>query len=443
MRRAFISLYGLIVISVIAVGWGLDRLWNAYLPDDTQASGHQLLINVLQIVANERLDDHDQVFTRLADELNLDVTIVPVNAFAQSTVLDQMLSGGVVEVQAEDANRTLYQLMPDKKTVMRLRIRDLPSGNPFIYDLLLAIFYSSLAIVVFLWVWPLSRDLNKLEKQTRILGREDVPERLFIGPTSAVYDLAEAFRSMSRRIQELLASHREMTYAVSHELRTPLARMKFALEMAVNSSDVKKIHVKLIGVKEDVAEMDALVNQLLAYAGFEQGEQSLNFQSGDMGSMLLQLAERVKSSYPNSTPHFQVRDQIGRDVRCEWVLMERAVLNLLHNAQRFATSQVLVTLCRSGSELSIQVEDDGPGIPAEDRLRVLNSFVRLTNPVNSKSRGFGLGLAIVQRVMTWHRGRVDIAESTLGGAKVSLVWPDTNDVEPSPASLVLGATPKK
>lgn len=431
MRRAFLSLYGLIVMSVIALGWGLDRLWNYYAPDVNVTQYHLELVDALtSVLDTDAVDLHQAVMT-LRRNRDIDIQLFPLDAFAQSQLLSQIESGGPVEVRHARDLSSVYQLLPNHTQVMRIQVPEPHTNEPFFYDLLLVVFYGSLAVVVFLWTWPLSRDLAKLEKQTRILGKEAIPESLKIGPTSAIYDVALAFQRMSDRIQELIASHREMTYAVSHELRTPLARMKFALEIAGHQQTPDRMREKLDGLREDVSEMDALVTQLLTYAGFEQGEQNLDFQKGDLQGMINQLIDQVTRHSGKERPSIHIVSTATGMVNCEWCLMERAVHNLLVNALRFAHQRIEVSLGRDDHHVWVSVADDGPGIPEEDWHRVLNSFVRLTNHTNSQSRGFGLGLAIVQRVMKWHCGEVIIDRSHLGGASVTLRWPNSLPGGPS------------
>lgn len=423
MRRAFLSLYGLIVISVIAIGWGLDRLWNNYFANTAAPSTQQELVVTMAGILDQQDTDFQAKMDLIAKPGSTQIKVFPIGSFAQSNLLAQIQQGRPVEVHQQRDTLTIYQLLPRRQSVLRLEISQPEAGDPFFYDLMLVVFYGSLALVVFLWMWPLSRDLAKLEKQTRILGKAPLPASLHIGPASAIYDLADAFQRMSERIQELLATHKEMTYAVSHELRTPLARMKFALEIAATHQEPQKILEKLDSVRQDVTEMDALVSQLLAYAGFEQGEQTMDFQQGDLQAMVEHLLERMQSDKSKKPIEVAVSSKLTGAVRCEWCLMERAILNLLLNACRFAQRQVIVKLIQDDYFNHVVVVDDGPGIAIEDRQRVLSSFVRLTNHTNSQERGFGLGLAIVQRVMTWHQGVIEISDSELGGTAVELRWP--------------------
>jgi signal transduction histidine kinase len=110
-------------------------------------------------------------------------------------------------------------------------------------------------------------------------------------------------------------------------------------------------------------------------------------------------------------------------VVCDGHLFETVLKNLLYNAARFAATEVRVSFATEGGENRLLVDDDGPGIPEKDRARVFDSFVQL-EMVAGKKRGFGLGLAIVRRAIEWHAGKVSIAASPLGGARIAAVWPE-------------------
>jgi two-component system OmpR family sensor kinase len=98
------------------------------------------------------------------------------------------------------------------------------------------------------------------------------------------------------------------------------------------------------------------------------------------------------------------------------------IRNLLYNAARFAKHDMRVTFNVHDGLNQLIVDDDGPGIPAQERQRVFESFVQLDNP-GAKKVGFGLGLAIVKRAMEWHGGNVSISQSPYGGARVCAEWP--------------------
>lgn len=429
MKRAFLSLYVLIVISVVAVGWGLDKLLQLYTPASSVTQAEVDLLNLIEYQLAQAPEGQEKAALQaLNARLQTELVLFDAGDLAASQLAESIGLGDVVAVNNQHGDRLLYRQWPETGQILSLKRAAGEQVRPLLYDLLLVVFYGSIALVVFFWVWPLSRDLRKLEKQTRLVGKDQLPEQLHIHQSSTVYDLAQAFNRMAQRVRNLLASHKEMTYAVSHELRTPLARMKFGLEMANQIRDPERVQQHLVGVRADVTEMDLLINQLLAYAGFEQTEQQLDLQAGDLRPLVDQLIERITATAPDRPLQFVVDDHLaGQPVTCEWHLMERALINLLQNAQRFANSQVAITLeCRNG-HFVITVDDDGPGVPVEERERILQSFVRLANHSNAQSRGFGLGLAIVKRIATWHDGSVMVDTAPIGGARFIVTWPQSKN----------------
>src|SRR5690606_294151 len=143
----------------------------------------------------------------------------------------------------------------------------------------------------------------------------------------------------------------------------------------------------------------SLINELLAYAGFEQEEHSLDFQPGDLEALIKGLLESGEN--PDGLC-FEVDNQLGAEpVYCEWYLMERALHNLIQNARRYARARIKITIARVDGHYRVDVDDDGVGVPEQERERIFNSFVRLRTETNKEKSGFGLGLAIVKRIMKW------------------------------------------
>lgn len=422
MNRAFLSLYLIIVISVVAIGWGIDQLWEAYTPHTpvTPYENHFFALVEDRIAALDETEREPEL-NRLAQRLNIEIALYTLDELAQSSLGEKIREGEVVTVFDENGKRIAYKLLADTGRVLSI-IQPFPDPeNDFVYEVLLVVFYLGIAVVVYFWVWPLSRDLKVLEKQTRNVGRDGVADRVQLSSRSHVSHLALAFNRMADRIRELIDSHKEMTYAVSHELRTPLARMKFALQMANDATDREKVNKQLNSIKKDVSEMDGLINELLTYAGFEQEDQSLDFKPGDLEALVKTLLETGERS---DDVQISVENNLGvRPVYCEWYLMERALHNLIQNAKRYAKTRIKITISCSEENFLVEVEDDGPGIPIEERERIFNSFVRLRTETNKEKSGFGLGLAIVKRIMKWHHGEALAGHSQLGGARFALTWP--------------------
>jgi two-component system, OmpR family, sensor kinase len=293
--------------------------------------------------------------------------------------------------------------------------------NP-LYFIFITLFYSAIALVIFLWVWPLSRDLSRLIQHTREVGAQGTPASISLSKGSLLSPFANAFNAMAARLGDIMRSQKEMTYAVSHELRTPLARMKFALAMTEDLQLAPGPLRQLESVKRDVVEMEGLINSLLAYATFEQKAEPLDQREGHMEALICTMAQRfdnplgIKITVCNESPE--------TIFVCEWGLMQTALHNLLQNALGFAGQNIIVTMGASEQSYWVTVEDDGPGVPEAQREHIFESFVRLYGESNlNRHSGFGLGLAIVKRVITWHRGSVICSQAAQGGAKFKLQWP--------------------
>lgn len=439
MNRAFITLYLFLVASVVLIGWGLNQFWESVAPEQEPSAEIHALFQLIEHDLLVQQPQSEQGYNNSARQINAQLEIhlelLPLDDLAQSAAMHDLHAGKILAATS-DNNVVWYKRLAQTDQVIMLSIPvDDDSESP-VYRVLLLVFYLGIALVIYLWVWPLSRDSKKLESQTRTLGKDGVPDTLQISPTSTLYPLAQAFNHMAQRLRELIASHREMTNAVSHELRTPLARMKFALAMIEEEKLDEKGRRQLRSVEQDIAEMESLISALLAYAGFEQKTQQLKQTSGYMRDLLDELQLRFARRHPRQDQrHLQLEIcdiTNNAEFVCEWKLIETVLQNFINNAARYAKSRIRIELMQTNSEYIIAVEDDGPGIPASERERVFDSFVRLyyaeqdgdQTSGNSTTGGFGLGLAIVKRIMQWHHGSAQFVEpETLGGARAQIRWP--------------------
>lgn len=436
MNRAFITLYFFIVASVVLIGWGLNQFWETVAPEPEPSAEIQAVFLLLEqdLAQPQQGAELIAAAQQLSRALNISVEILALDDVAQSAALQELHAGKILSSSSEQQT-IWYKRLADTDQVVMLGVpHDHDQESP-LYNLLLIVFYLAIALAIYLWVWPLSRDSKKLEVQTRALGKDGVPESLNISPTSTLYPLARAFNQMAQRLRELIASHREMTNAVSHELRTPLARMKFALAMIEEEKLNEKDKRQLRSLEQDVAEMESLISALLNYAGFEQKTQQLVQTRGHMRDLLddLQLRFERQQQHHQRLLQLDICDTTGNaEFVCEWKLIETVLQNFINNAARYAQAHIRIELMQTEREYIIAVEDDGPGIPVDKRERVFDSFVRLyyepqsegENPKGSSTGGFGLGLAIVKRIMQWHNGCAEFVDPTqLGGARAQVRWP--------------------
>ena len=241
-------------------------------------------------------------------------------------------------------------------------------------------------------------------------------------PVPAARDeIAELARTTNATLAKLEASvgqQRRFIADASHELRSPIAVLRTRLEVGAEHPELLRPD-QLVA---DVVRLQTLAADLLLLARLDAGEQAAP------GAVDLTDLVREEVARRAGTDRLPVRLDVeeGVRVRGNRSPLERVLGNLLDNAQRHACSEVRVRLAvRADGTADMEVADDGPGVPAAERGRVFERFVRLDEGRGRDAGGAGLGLAIVRDVVRAYGGNVSIRESTSEGAvfRVSLPPP--------------------
>ena len=268
---------------------------------------------------------------------------------------------------------------------------------------------------------PAWRDLRALRRAADALagGHFDTPlpalrSRLFA-------PVGEAGRAALTRLGAALAAQRELTGAVSHELRTPLARLRFAIDALAGEEDPARREAAAQACERDIDELDALIDASLVFARLDLGAWQARPEPGDLAALLAHEARTLAPLLEGRAlaTTLALPGPVDFDAR----LLPYAVRNGLRNAARYARGRVGLSAWREGGDVLVAVDDDGEGIPPAQREAVFQPFRRLDRSRDRASGGFGLGLAIVARVMQQHGGRASVESSPLGGARLLLRWP--------------------
>lgn len=423
MARHFLGLYLLIAATLAAASWAQDALLRLYTRTDAvEDVPMALAVSIVKARLRELPEAQWKTeVTALAATSGIDMELFSVADLAGRQTLNRLARGGIAHMQESGQQPWALKELDDGHVLALKSVEsDVRRGA---FDWLLTVgFYAAIAFVIMIWLWPLTRDLRSLEASARRFGDRNWHFNVTVKPRSPVYSLAATFRKMAVRIDGLIASHRDMSNAVSHEIRTPLSRMKFEIELALAAGSLSEAHERLAHIKADIGAINDLVNATMEYAILERADIVLNVGRHDFSELIPAIAESARS---NSGCNRRVVTDIGGkldQVVCDVHLLESAYKNLLYNAMRFAKRDVRVTFEAGDSINRLTVEDDGPGIPMEDRDRIFESFVQLQRGGEVK-QGFGLGLAIVKRVMEWHDGGVVMDTSPLGGARFTATWP--------------------
>ncbi|MFM0737310.1 ATP-binding protein [Paraburkholderia xenovorans] len=276
------------------------------------------------------------------------------------------------------------------------------------------------AISAYRWMRPVWLDLVMVRERAidftggRFNTRARESHSVIIGP------LARTLNALAERMERLIAAQRELTNGISHELRTPLARVRFAVESLREPASAAEYQGALASIDQDVTELDELIDMSLTYARLEYSSLQSNLESTS-------LVAWFDAQIVDATLLYQDKQIVSRTeaapalrVVMDKRLMSYAMRNLLRNASRYARSRIVVGLELRHGNVEIYVEDDGAGVPPEQREHIFNAFVRL----DRQTRGYGLGLAISQQVLRAHHGRIAVTDPvTLTGARFEISWP--------------------
>ena len=278
-------------------------------------------------------------------------------------------------------------------------------------------------IALWFWVRPVWRDLEALRQTARALGDGNFESRSPPARSQLFAPLSDTMNNMAERVQQLLATHRELACGISHELRTPIARMRFALEMLTETDEQAERERLWAMMEADLEELDHLIDTSLTYARFEREAPEAHFSSVQFASWLEDEVEAVRLLGRNlnitvDTSPLPEKLSIDLDRKA----MPYALRNLLRNAFKYAGKEVTVSAEILGEQIVIHVDDDGIGIPPEEREHVFSAFTRLDRSRDRSTGGYGLGLAITRRVLELHGGTAIAEASPLGGARFTLSW---------------------
>jgi two-component system osmolarity sensor histidine kinase EnvZ len=223
-----------------------------------------------------------------------------------------------------------------------------------------------------------------------------------------VRQAAMAFIRMRERIERQIRQRTEMLAGVSHDLRTPLTRMRLELELLGDDTAAAEL-------KSDVAEMERLVH---LYLDFARGEGTETTVDTDIAELIEDVAAVARRE---GTPLSLERlDELVLPVRPN--ALRRCLGNLIANARRYGR-HVWLTSVPVEDGLDILIDDDGPGIPATERERVFQPFIRLDASRNPSTGGIGLGLTIARDVARGHGGDVRLETSPHGGLRARVHLP--------------------
>lgn len=296
------------------------------------------------------------------------------------------------------------------------------------YTLLVALFLIGGFLMSRVIVRPLVRQSRVIIRASNEMADGNLAVQVSRKRVPNLPELGVSFNKMAGRIRTILLSQRQLLQDVSHEIRTPLARARFGLEMLRDQTEQQPAGEQLMDqIDETIDQLDRLLGELLEYSRLADQDRLLGRnETLDPAAILRACRDRVSLEQERGlVVEMEVPGGGLPQIRGNGRELARAVDNLVANALRFAKGKVILRAEVFEGAVELSVEDDGPGIPLEQRERVLEPFVQ----VERQSGHTGLGLAIVQRIVHGHGGELLLDDSRqLGGAWMRIRLPLDPDV---------------
>lgn len=228
-----------------------------------------------------------------------------------------------------------------------------------------------------------------------------------------------------RRVARAEAAQRRFVSDASHELRSPVATVRQHAEVALAHPAGADAGVLAGTVLDEAVRMQRLVDDLLLLARADEDAIRPPRHPIDLDDLVFEEARRLREQ-PKGPSVDSHGVSAGR-VRGDEDALRRVVRNLGENAARHARSQVALTLGEAGGTVRLDVDDDGPGVPENERARIFDRFVRLDEARARREGGAGLGLAIVAELVAAHGGTVAVGTAPeLGGARFTVRLPTSH-----------------
>ena len=323
-----------------------------------------------------------------------------------------------------------------------------PRGMP-IPGLIILIITSGL--VCYLLSWFLTKPIVRLRAATRQLAAGDLTARSGAPPTKRrdeVAGLMRDFDAMAERMETLVKAQSRLLNDISHELRSPLARLNVALGLARQRTDMESDEM-LDRIELEASRLNELIGRILTLARLEDGEQRVPQTPVPLDEIVSNVAEDAEFEAQARHCHVHTTIPDGEwGVRGNASLLHSAVENVVRNAIRYTQERTSVEIELASQEgdqgpvAVLTVSDSGPGVPPDSLEKLFEPFYRLDDARGRLTGGVGLGLAITERAVRFHGGKVSAHNRSEGGLRVEIRLPlisRTERVTRQPEPVPLGS----
>ncbi len=382
---------------------------------------------IIEIIETYPQDSDFEQITKLAREkLSLNISVLPPDPFPPAvgkpffSLLDDTLRSEITQQIGRpfwidtvgDSNILEIRIRLEKPdNVLRVFVRrsQAYASNSHIFLVWMVGTSLVLCLVAILFLRNQIRPIQKLSDAADRFGKGQVmPQDFRISGSTEVRQAALAFLQMRERIERQIEQRTAMLTGVSHDLRTILTRFKLQLALVPEIKEIEELQ----------ADVDDMQNMLQGYLDFAKGESDETAVDLLVHEMLqrheMEASLKDKQYTINCDPKLAIHFRPGA--------FARLISNLVSNAFRYA-DELEVSVSIENGHYRIVFDDDGPGIPKNQREEVFRPFFRLDEARNLDESGTGLGLSIARDIVRNHGGDIKLRESPLGGLRATVTLP--------------------
>lgn len=427
MKPLILTLVFAVIATTIGAGWIITRFHSTV--NNANDETHYNLTAYKQLgeaigLSLDGFTHRDDFIKQWRDNSDVDIRFLERVDFQVPIDLQGAFGNGTPLLLESKGEISLHLYLQNSDQVMSLSSPVTKHNQQSLLNVILTLlFYLVVITVLLVWLYPLIKRLMLLQHTANNFGTGNLSSRIEPGRFSYISSIENDFNRMANQIQKLIDDNQLLSRAVSHNLKTPITRLRMGIDVLEETEDPAKVDQYFKRINSDLDEMQSLVETLLQYSSLDNFELRLENDPIDLCEFIPNILNSENTTNINIDCYFSNESMI---VHSDPKYLGMALKNILSNATQYAKSTVHVTVSSkiqntTKNTFSVTVEDDGIGISAENRARVVKPFWRGND--GPATKGHGMGLAIVARIAQWLKIGLTIEKSTsLGGASVTLAF---------------------
>jgi len=245
------------------------------------------------------------------------------------------------------------------------------------------------------------KPLSKLNEAVEKIGQGNLDQQIKVTTNDEIGTLTEAFNQMASDIKKMIIAREQLLLDVSHELRSPITRAKLALEMMPGNPEKESI-------AGDLKEMETMITEILESERLKNGVIKPSLLPVTVETLLQRLVENYHREN-RRIMLFPVASDVT--IMADETLINTVLRNLIDNSLKYSSIEskpLEISVILHKSDVTIQIEDDGPGIPEDKLPFVFEPFYRTDQSRSRKTGGYGLGLHLCKRIMDLHGASINL-----------------------------------